>query len=263
LNDSFAVRRYSLPALQSDINIPLGISSYTDYYAGDFVVQPTNSHAIAVARIAANTNYPNKGDVAIYDDSTPRTQTASSGTNLQINGLLWNTNGQNLYGVNSAAATVLYIMSVDNTGVQIKAQPGAIGSLNGSLHFDSTTGYIYTDTGAILDSGSAAVVARFPVNALQSGFSPTLMIPDSKLNIAYFLGHPTDGSGPGTIIEAFDLTHFNLLGAVSIPNVFGTHYKFVRWGNNGLAFLTTDSTGTGAAAGVYLVSGAFVTSPGS
>jgi IPT/TIG domain len=263
LNDSFAVHRYSLPALQSEINIPLGIGAYPGYYASDLVVQPTNSHGIAVVRSPSDVNYPNQGDVAIYDDSTPRTQTASSGTNLQINGLLWNTNGQNLYGTNSAAATVLYIMSVDNTGVQIKAKPGATSSLTGSLHFDSTTGYIYSDTGAILDSGSAAVVARFPVNALQSGFNPTpLMIPDSKLNIAYFLGLTIDGPGPGNyVIEAFDLTHFNLLGTASIPNVSGTPYKFIRWGSNGLAFLTTDSSGTGAAGGVYLVSGGFVTSP--
>ena len=88
------------------------------------------------------------------------------------------------------------------------------------------------------------------------------MIPDSSLNIAYFLGRTIDGPGPGNyVIEAFDLTHQNLVGTASIPNVSGIPYRFVRWGRNGLAFLTTDPNGTGAAVGVYLVSGDFVTSP--
>ncbi|RZU42042.1 YncE family protein [Edaphobacter modestus] len=263
LNDSSAVQRYTLPALQSDITIPLGVGSSPNYFASDLQVQPTNSHALAVARMASNTNYPDQGDVVIYDDTTPRAQTTSSPTNLKINELLWNTNGQNLYGITSIAAINLYIMSVDSTGLQIKTSPGITASLNGGLHFDSPTGYIYSDDGIVLDPQNAGLVANFPLGALQSGLnSGSLMIPDSKLNTAYFLGRTIDGPGPGNyVIEAFDLTHFNLLGTASIPNVSGTPYRFVRWGSNGLAFLTTDSNGTGAAGGVYLVSGDFVTSP--
>lgn len=263
LNDSFSIRRYILPSLQSDIVIPLGIGSNTNYFASDLQVQPTNSHAIAVARIASNTSYPDQGSVVLYDDTIPRTQTVSSGTNLQISKLLWNTNGQSLYGTDSIAAMTLYIMSVNDGGVQIKAKPQTSRGLSGSLHFDPITQHLYSDTGMILDPENGAVIATFPVNALQSGFGGTsLMIPDSKLNIAYFLGRTVDGPGPGNyVIEAFDLTHFNLLGTASIPNVVGTPYKFVRWGSNGLAFLTTDPNGTGAVGGVYLVSGGFVTSP--
>jgi hypothetical protein len=262
LNDSSSIQRYALPALQADINIPLGIGSYTNYFAGDLQVQPTDSHALAVARIASDTNYPDRGDVVIYDDTIPRTQIVPD-TAITIDELVWNTSGKNLYSTTSAATPSLYLMSVDSTGVQIKTESDVANFLTGGLHLDSTTEYLYSDNGSILDSQSGAVVASFPINALQSGFNPTpLMIADGKLNIAYFLGRTIDGYESGNyVIEAFDLTHFNLLGTISVPNVSGTPHKFLRWGSYGLAFLTTDSSGAGAAGGVYLVSGGFVTSP--
>lgn len=262
-DDSFSVSRYTLPAIQPDISFPLGIGSNTNYVASNMLVQPTNAHALAVARIANDSRYPDQGDVVIYDDTDARSQAASSGTNLPIDNLLWNSDGQTLYGFNSITAMTLYVMSADSTGVAIASKPAVVNSISGNLHFDSVTGYIYTDNGYVLDSKTAVAVGRFPVNALQSGFSLSpLMIPDSKLNIAYFLGHTIDSSGPSTyVIEAFDFNHYNLLGTATIPNVSGIPYRFVRWGSNGLAFLTTDPNKTGAATGIYLVSGAFVTSP--
>ena len=201
-------------------------------------MQPTNPHAIAVARVAEDTSYPDQGDVVVYDDTFPRMQTASSGTNLPIKEVQWNTTGQMLYGIDSVADIALYTMAISNTGVQIMAKPQVSESFTGSLHFDSITGYLYSDSGNILDPASAATVAHFPVNALQSGCNPTpLMIPDSTLNLAYFLGRTIDGPGPGNyVIEAFDLTHHNLLGTASIPNVSGSPYKFLRWGSNGSPF---------------------------
>jgi hypothetical protein len=262
-NSSSVISRYTLPALQSDIDIPLSIGPGQSYSASDLQVEPTNSRAVVVARIASGVSEADQGDVAVYDDTIPRPQTASSGTSLPIRSLLWNGDGQTLYGIDTVADTNLYIISSSSSGLQIKAQPQVNGSITGGLHFNSTTGNIYSDSGHVLDAGSAATVATFPTNALQSGFNPSpLMIPDSDLNIAYFLGRTIDGPGPGNyVIEAFDLTHFNLLGTASIPNVVGTPYKFVRWGSNGLAFLTTNSNGAAASAGVYLVTGGFVSSP--
>jgi hypothetical protein len=43
--------------------------------------------------------------------------------------------------------------------------------------------------------------------------------------------------------------------------VTGTPVKLIRWGSNGLAFLTQEASGPQQGDGVYIVSGAFVTTP--
>jgi hypothetical protein len=147
-------------------------------------------------------------------------------------------------------------MPVSSAGVQLPIQTmTAASSFGKHLQFDSTTGYLYTNSGQVLDPARiTTIIGSFPLNALQGGLiGNILVVPDGKLNIAYFLGQTRSGNGTGTyVIEAFDLTHFTLIGTISIPNVSGIPSKMIRWGTNGLAFLTDT--------GVYLVSGGFVTS---
>jgi hypothetical protein len=258
LNSTGSVHRYTLPTLQSDIDIPLGSSTSGPYYAIDVEAEPGSPHSVAVSRGIAGSYIREVGGILIYDDAVPRPQSVpgfgpSAGP---IDSLVWNSNGQSLYGINTEIGTnPVYIMSVSATGVQLQTQSSAAPTSFGNyLHFDSTTGYIYSDSGKVIDPATGAVIASFPVNALQGGFNGNpIMVPDDNLNIAYFVGQ-TNGGGPGNcVIEAFDLTHFTLLGAIPLSNVSGTPSRLIRWGSNGLAFLTGDA--------VYLVSGSFVTSP--
>jgi hypothetical protein len=147
-------------------------------------------------------------------------------------------------------------------GVRPKSQLDATTDLGGELQLDATTGNLYSNTGKVFDTSTGVILGSFPLNALQGGFSEgsALMVPDGKLNIGYFLGHPVDSAAGTYVIEAFDLTRFHLLNAISIPDVSGVPSKFVRWGDNGLAFLTTGGTNA-SANGLYIVSGGFVTSP--
>ena len=57
----------------------------------------------------------------------------------------------------------------------------------------------------------------------------------------------------GVEIQVFDLTHFTSITSVALPNVLGSPGRFIRWGHNGLAFVTD-------AGFVYLLSGSFVSS---
>jgi hypothetical protein len=267
LNSAGSVHRYTLPALQSDIDIPLGSGTAGPYYAIDIESKPGSSHSIAVSRGVKAISPREVGGILIYDDAVARPQSVPGfgPGSWPIDSLVWNSNGQGLYGVDTEAGTnALYIMSVSSAGVQLQTQTTAAGSnLGNHVHFDSTTGYIYTDSGKVIDPATNALIGSFPLNALQGGFNGNpIMVPDSNLNIAYFLGQ-TNAVGPGNyVIEAFDLTHFTLLGAIPISNVSGTPSRLTRWASNGLAFLTGNASGAGAAGdGVYLVSGGFVTSP--
>lgn len=270
LNSIGSVHRYTLPALQSDIDIPLGSGTNGPYYAIDVEAEPGSSHSVAVSRGAASSYIREVGGILIYDDAVARPQSVPGfgPGSWPIDSLVWNTNGQALYGVDTEAGTnALYIMSVSSAGVQLQTQTTAAGSnLGNHLHFDATTGYIYTDSGEVINPATNTVIGSFPLNAVQGGFGAyanPVMVPDGKLNIAYFLGRTVSAaSGGDYVIEAFDMTQFTLLGTIPITNVSGTPSKMIRWGTNGLAFLTGNATGAGAAGvGVYLVNGGFVTSP--
>jgi len=267
LNSAASVQRYTLPALQSDINIPLGSDLSGPYYAIDVQVEPGSPHSVAVSQGVQSGSPREVGGILIYDDAVARPQSVPgfSPGKGPIDSLLWNPNGQALYGIDTESGSGLYVMSVNPAGVQLQTQITTAGSdLGNHLHFDSTTGYIYTDSGNVIDPATNSVIGSFPINAVQGGFNGSpIMVPDGKLNIAYFLGRSINGGGTGNyFIEAFDLTNFTLLGSSSITNISGTPSRMIRWGNNGLAFLTGDTNGAGAAGdGVYLLSGGFVTSP--
>jgi hypothetical protein len=107
------------------------------------------------------------------------------------------------------------------------------------------------------------VVNRFPLNATsQSVFGePTpLMAADDTLGMAWFLARALGTSGQ-YVIETFDLKTDALLGSIMVSGVTDTPVKLIRWGTNGLAFLTNGPQGPQQGDGVYLISGAFVTTP--
>jgi hypothetical protein len=255
-----SVHRYSLPSLQSDIDIPLGSSSAMPYDAIDLAVSPSNAHSIVVTKGFPWTG--ESGGVVIYDDAVARPKAIPWNPGPgPINTLLWNPNGQSVYGTGNTVAG-LYFMSVDSTGIQLQTKPSVATAL-GNLHYDSTTGLLYSDSGSILDPATGSVVGTFPLNTLQGGLqgfanaTNPVMVPDGKLNIAYFFGHTAFGGSLNSVLAAYDLTHFTFLGAISIPNVSVKPVKILRWGNNGLAILTDSASSPN----VYLVSGDFVTSP--
>jgi hypothetical protein len=267
LDSVSSVRRYKLPDLQPDLDIPLGSGSYGSYYAIDLSVQPGNPHALAVTRGNDGVSAREQGGVLIYDDSVARPQSVAGGGSSPgpIDALVWNSDGQSLYGLDTETSlNRAYLMSVTSTGVQLQKQSSDTGSLGRRLHFDATTNYIYSDSGKVIDAVTGAVVASFPLDAVQGGFNGTsIMVPDGRLNIAYFFGQTAyNQTSNAYVLAAYDLTHYKLLGAVQVGSVLRTPLKILRWGSTGLAVLTGGDYGNGVPdAGVYIVSGAFVTSP--
>ncbi len=83
------------------------------------------------------------------------------------------------------------------------------------------------------------------------------MIPDGRLNIAYFFGHTVFGESQYSVLAEYDLTRFTFIGALSFPNISDRPLKILRWGSNGLAIMTDNTT----TSNIYLITGDFVTSP--
>ncbi len=259
-----SVRRYTLPAVQSDIDIPLGSDTRGSYYAIDIQPQPGSSRSFAVSRGLVGISPREQGGITIYDDSVARPQFVP-GSNQgpgPIDSLAWNPSGLSLYGIdNETSGSGVFFLAVSSAGVQLQSQAQIYGYGN-SIHFEPITGYLYKDGGAIIDPTTGAIVGRFPLTAVQGGFNGNpVMVPDGKLNIAYFAGQTVSGGTGNYVIEAFDLTHFTLLGSIPIAGMSGTPSKMVRWGDNGLAILTDDVSSGANGKGIHLVSGGFVTSP--
>ncbi|MDQ2833132.1 MAG: hypothetical protein M3Y50_05170, partial [Acidobacteriota bacterium] len=263
-----SVHRYTLPGLQSDMDIPLGSSGGTGpYYAIDVEGEPGSPRSVAVSRGVESVSPREQGGVLVYDDAVARPQSVPGFGPLlpgTIDSLVWNANGQTLYGIDTEGGSDLYTISASAAGLQVQTTSTAGGPYGPRLHFDATTGYLYGDGGSVIDPATNGVVGKFTSSAVQGGLSGNvIMVPDGKLNIAYLLGQTmySHGAQGQFVIEAFDLTHFTFLGAIPV-SVSGFPSKMIRWGSNGLAILTGDPYGRGEAGdGVYLVSGGFVTSP--
>ena len=103
-----------------------------------------------------------------------------------------------------------------------------------------------------------------PENAVGGGIAENQTTPltvDDNLGMAWVVAHRVNAPSGQMTIEAFDLRTGALLGSIAVPNVAGMPVKLIRWGSNGLAFLTQGTGGSQQGAGVYVISGAFVTNP--
>jgi hypothetical protein len=255
LDGSSTVQRFTLPGLGTDINYSLGSSSILGpYFALDLQVAPGSPHTTAVSRGSFNVSPAADGGIVIFDDATPRPTIAKGfggGGTALYDSLQWGANATALYAANNEDSSCdFYALTVDSSGVTLANDYPNTWSESGiRIHYDSGTGLLYSDDGHVVNPANGALVGTFQVNQiLTSG----LMVPDSTLNTAFFLGQAQAQFGTGIFtIESFDLTHFTPINSVFITNVTGIPLRLIRWGKNGLAFNTNGGQ-------VFLIAGNFV-----
>ncbi len=274
IDGSGSVQRFTMPNLGTDVNVPLGTDPILGkpYYAMDVETAPGSPHTIAVVRGILNDSPAEEGGVVIYDDATPRPTFvpgfAQSGN--PIGSIQWGSDATHIYAENDESSGFnLDVLAVSASGVQIaETYPGLFSVFGAKLHYDAATGYLYSDGGQVVDPSTGALLGSFALSSIMLSNDVIVMVPDGNLGIAYFLGQtPAQKDTPDYTIEAFDLARFTPINSIAISNVAGTPVKLIRWGSNGLAFLTKDIINTPGGnifiegSGVYLISGAFVTNP--
>jgi hypothetical protein len=130
------------------------------------------------------------------------------------------------------------------------ALPNSFGTAGDKIHFDSATGYIYFDSGQVVNPTTGALVGNFNASGL--------LVTDSTLNRVFMLGQTTAQSGTDNFtVQSFNQTAFSPVGSILISGIVGTPVAFTRWGTNGLAFVTYNkaaSTTTGSAGMLYIIS---------
>ena len=252
-----------MPNLASDIAIPLGSGpSGQLYYALDLEAAPGSPSTIAVSRA---TSLSQAGSIVIYDGATPRPTTLSgvNGYPQPLWSLAWNPSGGDLYGAyNQGYSDPMVVLSVNSSGVQLTESSQPV--LMGNIQYSALTGYVYGNGGQIFNPSTNTTGNHLPVNVVAggvfSGESAPLTV-DDTLGMAWVVTAAINNPSQQMTIEAFDLRTNALLGSIAIPNVTGTPVKLIRWGSNGLAFLTSGIQGPQQGDGVYIVRGAFVTTP--
>jgi hypothetical protein len=264
------VQRYTLPALAADIQIPLGVANNDPYaaagastscaFAVDIRVAPAMPHTIAVAQ-GSGFDADGCGALAVFDDATPRPNSAPGYINPFVadhdySSISWGTDATSLYSQTfvGLSSQDFYKLSVSPSGVSLDTIYPNVLNLGYRLHFDSGTGYLYSDGGRVTNPADGTAVGDFKASGL--------MVPDSKLGRAYFLGQTPAQNNYGLnyssyTIQVYDLNRFTLIKSIVIPNVIGYPSQLARWGDSGLAFVTENGNDTGVNAPglLYILNG--------
>jgi len=244
LDGAGSVQRFKLPGLTPDISIPLGNGSNGSYHALDVQVAPGAPHTTAISLGEAGISPSAQGGIVIFDDATARATKAPGGIPL-YDSIQWGSDATALYAANNETTGFdFYTLAVNASGVQQTSDHGNdFPGFFGDIHYDAGTGLVYGD-----DGFTAIPATGLPAGLFQAS---GVMVPDSTLNTAFFLGQTQLQTGSSDYaIESFDMTHYTPQQEIALSNLPSTPQHLIRWGTNGLAFSTSN--------GIYLISGSFV-----
>jgi hypothetical protein len=246
------IQRYALPGLTPDLLIPLGIGDNAplDYVPGSpgscsfavsIGVAPGAETTIAAMQGNGDGIEPRGcGPAVVIDGATPRP--ANTGTFLStghdLSAMTWGHDATAVYtqGIPGTTFQPISSLTVSNTGIAFNRSSTADAYLGYRPHFDTGTGLIYSDGGAVTRPSDLSQVGNFNASGL--------MVPDSKLGRAYFLGQTPSQttsnaqSSTAFTLQIYDLETQVLLDSIVIPNVIGYPNQMVRWGSSGIAFTT-------------------------
>jgi hypothetical protein len=259
------IQRYALPSFSLDLTIPTGAGYPANTvgthgsctFAVEVKVTPDNPQSIAVTSGNDNIEPKGCGNLAIYDNATPRPGVVVYGSGgLDFSTLAWGADANTLYGQSDISGQPQNLggFAVSSAGVTVVGALNS-GNLGLRVHFDSGTKLLYSDSGVITNPVGPAQVGTLPSGAA--------VVTDSTLKRAFVLSsstsNPSNNSGQGATsytLNIYDLNTLGLLNSIVIPDVLGYPTRMARWGSNGLVFVTNSQLYTTGSAGVlYILQG--------
>ena len=248
LDGESEVKRLALPGLSVD-----GVMALGNTFAGSntaFDIQPAPNADPTVAVIAGVKLFDSQEStgVQIYDGNTPRPQALNEF--YSYDSLQWSSDGTEAFAVNyENSGFDFFTIPVTASGFGVPTDYPEYLNGTGNIHFDSSTGMVYEDTGQIFATSPVSKAGEFAAGGL--------MVPDGKLNKAFFLGWSQ--SSPGNevyTLTTFDLQRMTLISSMTIQGNTGVPSRLIRWGSDGLAFTARTSDYLNGA--LYIVNGGFV-----
>jgi hypothetical protein len=269
LDGSSSVERLLLPGMTRDLSFALPLDH--TYPQQAVTIQAARLNPRTAAIIAGHSGGGN--GVYIYDDSTPRPKSvpgfgASGGPMLDW--VQWGRDDSLLYGnqLTTIDAGGIATLPVDTTGVTFNGYSGGLALQPSVTQFERSNGLLYSFGGAY-DPTKPTLVGSFglPITGAEA------CTDDVSLNRYYCLTTMSVASTDVTAFELwiFDLTSYALVDRIyfgntsvgsSATSVTGAPFKMVRWGNAGLAVITSARPYDGAG-GLFLIDGPAVNSSGA
>lgn len=218
LDGAVGVQRFNLSGILPDVEFSIGGDAFLGpHRALDIQPAPGQPHTLAVSTA-------NEGAISVFDDAVPRALSLSTFTGNSS--LQWSPDGTQLF----SGGPDLTTLNVTASGVtQNKLFNGLFGS-NGRIHFDAGTAALFSDGGRFADPASGSLLGTMGPLGTPGFFSVSSMVPDSALNAAFFL--------TGSTLKVFNLRQFTVAGSLTVPSLAGNPGRLIRWGQNGLAWVT-------------------------
>jgi len=278
LDGDHAVQRFLLPGLTKDVSFPLPpLPAYQTNEVSSLQAAPINPHTLALVQAGENGVY-------VYDDAIQRPASIPSwepGGGPLIDWIQWGKDDSTLYATQTTieGGGGILPLQVSSSGVSWNGKGGGLTAA--LIDYDRQNGLAYSRDGQFGVGGVYDPVLDTEVGQFDAPGPDTTCAADSTLNRYYCVVVYSEGGTDvyATELWAFDLNTYALLDRVYLgtlqgesgatqPNaiITGAPRKLVRWGNAGLALITTSGAEYGipvsespyGAGGVFLIDGAAV-----
>jgi hypothetical protein len=221
------ISRIAVPAHAVDLAIPMGRSSTCPYHAAHIAVSPDNPRAIAVERQCINTRSGGTG-ITMYDDAVARpvSSTLAGDHLLQFS---YGATASVIYAAGDGGN--FYTIAVDGSGATTQSvtanYPGTGGLGPELLYVDRK---LYSTTGNVYDP-----IARAPAQPLPLYPFWVYSIAAGRDDRTLYVLSANEQK-----LQAFDLDSRVSIGGIAIPNTRNQTRDMVRWGQDGVAFISGD-----------------------
>lgn len=225
LNGNGSVQRLVLPSFTQDIDVSLGTSIYGGLNTAlDLRVSPGDSHTFAVPE--GTSGCCGTSGLYFFKDSA---QLPDSITYPTFTSIVF------------ADASTLYAYYSGTVGdVTVNSSGGTLGQQWNSLVEGNTiqydAGLIYGSSGQVLNPATGLLVGTYDVLGSNCCSSSGQLLPDSAIDRVFAVGTTPFFSSFG--ITSYDLSRFTPVAVTNLSQLTATTpLSFLRWGNNGLAFV--------------------------
>jgi hypothetical protein len=278
LDGDHAIQRFLLPGLTKDVSFPLpSLPIYQVNEASSLQAAPINPHTVALVQEGENGVY-------VYDDATQRPNFVPSwepGGGPLIDWIQWGNDDSTIYATQTATGGGggILPLQVNSSGVSWNKTGGGLTSA--VIDYDRQNGLAYSRDGQFGVGGVYDPVLETEVGQFDVPGPDTTCTADATLGRYYCVAVYSNTGIDVYLVElwVFDLNTYTRLDRVYFgtltgdsgayqPNssITGAPRRLVRWGNAGLALITTSGAEYGipvsespyGAGGVFLIDGAAV-----
>jgi trimeric autotransporter adhesin len=229
INGNGSVQRLILPKFTHDIDVSLGSNQYGgSNLALSLQVSPSDSHTFAVAEGTSGCCGTTTG-VYFFQDST---QLPNAVTYPSINDIVFG-NATTLYGYDQGTLSEI---AVSSSGGTLSQQWN--GLVEGST-IAYAGGLIYGSGGEVLNPGTGLLVGTYDLGNNCCNNGNVQLLPDPAVDRVFAVGNTPFFTPFG--VTTYDLEKFTPIAVADLSQLAGSAdaQTFVRWGNNGLAFVLT------------------------